>query len=733
MEDHRPSSATRERRLDPWLVAIVLLTAIGGALVVSRARDWSVMPDELIYTEFARSIVHSVLPIPAVQGHAVTVLQVLYPTLLAPLLAIMSMPTAYPWIAVMNACLMASAAIPAYLLAHYTTESRAAARWVALSCAITPWLLFAAKVLPDAAAYAACTWALYAIVRTAGARNRVLRADLLTLLAIFVAYLVRNQFLILLGIWAGTVVLAKVAAVLGSDGPRALPRALLKLLRERPLPIFTLVFAFLMVKFQPAWILGFYAPVGTVSNEVLPGESLPRELLNHANAIGIGVAALPLVLGLPWLLTALTRIGRRREVDTAILIVLASAVVIYVGSNFDMRFDPTERVIERYIFYLAPLWLTAMAAFFARPPKNLIAFALPALLGVLLLIATKPFGLDAELNRAINRAFSPTQLVLIEWQKVAGALHTSISGMIVVVSLIVCVFCWWAIDRARVSIARDACFSLLAVILLTGTIAIVPQSIREDHETAVRAFGPRTSDQKRWIELASDRQKYAVVYSRWSLYDGRLGDIARERKEFWRDAAFWNRGLSATYTPDRVIGGSTTPVPGVAYPLKIDWTSGRLTRGPGESAPNLLLSASDPRFAPQATAPVTRTKNFVLYPVAQKVQAAWYLRNLTASGWVPPNGATLRIWAPRGASGPTRMQVTLRVTTTNVRRPAAPLLPPAETPIRVKTVKRQTTYSWPISISPGQHVDFRLARGRANAHVDRVAVTPLQRASGLGR
>lgn len=708
------SNSTAPRfTFDPWLAAIVVLAAAGGALIVGKAQNWAVMPDELIYTELARSITHSGLPVPAFQGVYAPVYQVLFPTLLAPLLAVMNMPSAYPWIAALNACLIASAAIPTYLLANFCTENRVAARWAALCCVITPWLVFASKVLPDALAYATTTWAIYAIARTASGLPRALKGDLLALLAIAVAFLVRNQFLLLLGVWVGAVVLAQAASTLGSEGWRALPRRLIGLLRTRPVPIFTFLIVFALLRLKPTWVLGFYTAVSTTGSGALPNEGIVHELVNHAGVFALGVGALPVILGLPWLVSALGRIREPRQFNTAVVIILASCAVIYVGASFDMRFDPTERVIERYIFYLAPLWIVAMAALLTKPPKNLAAFALPAMVGVGIAIATNPYGLDTALNRLTNTAFSPTQITLIGWQSVAGAIGTSISGLIVVLALLICGFCWWCFARERMRLAMTACFVLLATVLLASTLTNVPRSVRAQNAAPVAVFGARDSAQKRWVELATAGQKYAIAYSRNSIVDRGFAGEMVEQKATWRDAVFWNRGLDAIYVPTGNDAIVSTPLPGASHPILPDWQTGVMPRAEADDSSYLLLAKNDPRFAPWTAGQPLAQADFALYRTGPgQRRAAWMIRGLTWAGWVPTTGATMRIWAPPAAKRPTTYVVSL-----HLRSPG----------------KHQRVVKRLIRVAGGGKTDFQVARGARPTHIDRVLVSALPGSPGMSR
>lgn len=713
------------RRLDPVLAAIVVLAGLGGGWLLFKSKNWGLMSDELLYSSMGRSIAHTIVPLPEIRGASTPVYQVLYPALIAPLVGPIPMPDAYPWLAVLNGWLFALAAIPAYLLASYATGSRGAARWVALCTVITPWLIFGSKVLPDASAYLIVTTSLYAIARTASGGERPLRGDLLTLLCVALAYFVRTQFLLLLGVWLGTVVLSCAATAPAGGGWRALTVRLLKLPLRRPVVFLTFGAVALIMLVKPIILLGLYVITaqGGAGGPVATG-GLPRELIHHLSVLGLGAGILPIVFGLPWLVTALTRVRSRAQNDAAIMIALATAVVIYVGANFDLRFDPGERVIERYIFYLGPLLFVAMAGFFAQPPKRVVVFAASALVAILLLGVTSPYGLDTKLNLLINSGFAPTQITFIAWQKVADAAGTSIFGLATVFSLIVCVFAWWAISSGRAALARNISFSIVAAVLLASTLYTVPKIVDLQNSLAAERFGHRTPSEKRWVDLAVHGDPVSILYSKQVDVTSNLKARGGASPADWWDVAFWNKSIASLYTGYAKTPLDVLPIPGRSYRLVPDWESGRVTRVASDRSSYLLMTTGNPNFAPQSSAQPIRRSLFTLYKPGRDIWAAWATRGLTLGGWVPPSGATLRVWAPRGADAPTSLRMTLIVGTTGKHADPTELKVSGARAVKiVRRGTRRASYSWTTTVQPGAHDDFGLERGKSRAHIDRISVT----------
>jgi hypothetical protein len=137
-------AAIRERRraLGPVDVPLALIVLAGFAFLAnhtSKVTEWLVMTDELQNARLAVEMGERLSPVPYMHGEYFGALSVLYPIVMAPLYALLDMPAAFEAVHILNAALMASAAIPAYMLAHSVTGSRPAARLVAALTVLVPW------------------------------------------------------------------------------------------------------------------------------------------------------------------------------------------------------------------------------------------------------------------------------------------------------------------------------------------------------------------------------------------------------------------------------------------------------------------------------------------------------------------------------------------------------------------------------------------------------------------
>src|ERR1041384_3392386 len=123
--------------------------AVLGALA-SHVRDWFVMTDELLYERLALSVVQGHSPFPRVHGVSISSIDQLYPLLLATVLGHGSIADAMHGAHLLNAIVMTSAAVPAFLLAQRLVGPLWAAV-AALFTVVVPWLAPGSVLLPDRA------------------------------------------------------------------------------------------------------------------------------------------------------------------------------------------------------------------------------------------------------------------------------------------------------------------------------------------------------------------------------------------------------------------------------------------------------------------------------------------------------------------------------------------------------------------------------------------------------
>ena len=165
-------------------------------MLTSSVVDWYVMTDELLYERLAISIGHLHSPIPHIHDEVIGNVNQLYPLLLWPLFNDRLVPGALHDAHVLNAFVMTSAGIPAFLLARSVTRSRLLASSVAVLSVCVPWMTLSSFLMTEVVAYPAFVWTvllLYRAVVRPSPRN-----DVLLLLALALATTARTQFAIFL-------------------------------------------------------------------------------------------------------------------------------------------------------------------------------------------------------------------------------------------------------------------------------------------------------------------------------------------------------------------------------------------------------------------------------------------------------------------------------------------------------------------------------------------------------
>ena len=155
-------------------VAAVLAAVVQVVIALDLPGPW-IVPDELIYSELAKSLGSGALP--AVRGEVTWGYGILYPLLIAPAWAVFDDPSrAYLAAKVVNSVLLGATAFPAYFLARKFVETRAAVAVAAFSVFV-PSMLYSGTLLTEVALYPVFVLALLGIasaIRRPTRRNQLL-------------------------------------------------------------------------------------------------------------------------------------------------------------------------------------------------------------------------------------------------------------------------------------------------------------------------------------------------------------------------------------------------------------------------------------------------------------------------------------------------------------------------------------------------------------------------------
>jgi hypothetical protein len=656
-------------------LAIAAVSAVLLGILCSRVSDWAVMTDELLYERLALSFADGAL-VPTLHGERVNTLTVLYPLLIAPVLAIVDLPDAVRVAHGLNGVLFGSASVPVFLLARELALTRLVAAASAVFAVALPWTVIGGFVMTEAAAYPAGLWALLAIQRALVVPSP--RRDLVALGAIGVATLARPQ-LVALG-------LALVVAAIAHEARFGRWRAHVVAFGAAAVGVLVLVVG-------GAGLLGSYAPAleqgGIVTWDIL------RSALVHLNVTAVALGIVPLVLGGGWALAALARPPGPERLAFAALVAIATIVLAVESASVVERFGLGLEVKDRYFFYVAPLLFLATACALDDRPRVVGVVAVGALFVLTVGLAdfAPVFGVNVDspassTNEAMTRFGNNVGLTPSELLAVAGGAAVAVL--------------FFAIPR----VPRKP----LAALVLGGLLAFVVAESAYTWDRLFASSGPsgrpltvRQSAQLSWIDGAVPSGSVAMVpYS--------VGQDWFPSAGTWWDVEFWNKRVDRAY----MLGGYFTYTPDT-FPrvrLQLDPRTG-LIAGP---APDYVARTTlDARFRP-AGAAAGVAPEFEVVDLEIPFRAAWMTLGLDPDGWTRSGRrAFLRVFPPAGA-----VVVTLSLSAPEVEQP----LRVTVGPITVELGPTETReIALELCVSQGGYDDVEITTSHVTT-VRAVAITP---------
>jgi hypothetical protein len=348
-----------------WLVAIVLAATVIEVLLTWSQHSIVLFPDELIYGELGRSLAASGdFAIRGVPAHSYPPL---YPTLLAPLYAAFDdLGHVHRAVLVVNALLMALAAVPTYLLARRVTQQSRALVAAALTVAV-PSLGYSRFVMTESLFYVlfvSTAYALFLVLEVPTLRRQV---ALMAVLA--AAGLTRFQAVAL----APAIVTAIVLVTL-ADGPGRRSR----LRRYWPIWAVLSAGASVLVAVQLFRGKGLLAPPPSYSglrHDYGAGD-VARWVVYHLADIDLYVGIVPFFFVA---LAMLHSFGRAVERRLRILVAVTFALTTWTLLSASAFASFAGYLEERYVFYVAPLFFVVFAAAAGRITRQTSWGALLAL------------------------------------------------------------------------------------------------------------------------------------------------------------------------------------------------------------------------------------------------------------------------------------------------------------------------------------------------------------------
>jgi len=609
-----------ERR-EAWLLSALVL--VGAGLLCAwtlKIDEWGIQTDSLLYSKLALSIWDTLSPLPVVHGEAYAQPTPTYPLLLAPLVGLFPMPAAFVAAHALNALLMASAAVPTYLLARTIGVSP---RWALLGGTLAiavPWVTFSYFLTTESLAYPVLVWAVLAI--HAAVVRGGMRADAVALAAIAVAVLTRTQFVVLAGVLPVAVLLQ---AILERPSPR-LREVVRGVLTQHGLLFGAVVGAVFVL--GVSIVFGAGSHVAGNYHSLLEGDlqviNTVRAVPDHLALLVVGASVVPFVVGAAWALDALFRGSPPRARAFAIVLGLTVLAILLITTAFN-RQQLGDLVHERYAFYVVPLVGVAFVAGLQQVgrlrPVSVVGGT------VLVLAALRVFP------EASDRAYS----YVAPWHQVVKGRAADIGSIVGVDDLgPLLPLCAIALAAAAVMLLsrRGPAWRRWGAVAL-GAVALVASGTQTAHVlnenlASVNAYAPRQGllvardiarGDRDWVDKAMpDGRRVAIV-------PGVVGDF-NETRWLWWDVESWNKSVARSY--DFSPAWRDTPFPDRA--MRADPATGHLSVEGESAVRHLLMPAQDRRMGVVGRTLALRPP-LRLVEAEEPVRAGWWVRGADRDGW----------------------------------------------------------------------------------------------------
>jgi hypothetical protein len=606
-----------------WIAAGLALSELTG-----RVRDWFDMTDELRYERLALSIARTHSLVPRIHGVEVKSFEQLYPLLIAPLFAHGPVPHDVVQAHVLNAWVMASACIPAYLLAHAVTRRRLWGYVVAVLSVCMPWIVYSTMLMTEVAAYPAFVWALLALYY-ATARPTV-KGDLVALVGLAVAIFARTEFLALVFVLPAAI----IAFEIGSADDQPFTQRVIAGLRSsvRGHRVLTIACGaavigaiVLTLARSLTTIVGVYGAYTHPITLVSPARIGP--IAAHVALYSLGFGVLPFLAGAAWLFANVFRVrGTREQHAFACVAAVTTAILFLVVTNFDVTQSGGFQVMDRYLLYLTPLILIGMCCAIdgiLRPRWSLLAVASVTVCG----FATGAF--PAWQRSGTLATDSPMSGLL---EQIVRRTHTLTEARVflaVATVVLTTLFLAGTIWLSRRALA--VAMTVFAVIALPAITAATFQHLFGAPSWSGRPLTAPDLAGYDWIDgdVGPNAQVSLVPYLISSDYF--------VSEQTFRDLEFWNKAV----VRDLQSASGAYAYTGIWFPktdLRINPETGVASVSP---TPWVLMSDKETRFALVGNVRYS-VGDLRLVEAPQPWRAQWVSFGLYGDGWTRP-GVTARI------------------------------------------------------------------------------------------
>ena len=336
-----------------WLVLLVGFSTLLRAGFAARVPTPWILPDELVYSELAKSIASGHRP--AVRGVPVFGWGEIYPTLIAPAWALIDDPVrTYHAALIVSAFVMSLAAVPAYLLARLFVSKRISFL-VAVMTVLVPSMAYTGVVMTENAFYPVFLLAVFLITRTVQQPSAGRQA--LSLLGLGLVAFTRIQGLALVGAYLLAIVIYALTGPREDTGRylrRFIPTAVLLLV----VPLVPVAASVVRGDGPFGWLGARSSTFAGFHAHEVPEwfVYLGADLILYVALVPLAASAIVAAHGLTPGATARARLFAAVAIPT-FAAMLGS--VSLVSASLDV--DGTENLNERYVFYVVPLLFIGLA------------------------------------------------------------------------------------------------------------------------------------------------------------------------------------------------------------------------------------------------------------------------------------------------------------------------------------------------------------------------------------
>jgi len=512
-----------------------LVVIVGASILVYSTlallthSPW-IVPDELIYSEMAKSLGSGDLP--AVRDETSFAYGIAYPLLISPGWALFdSTIYAFEFAKISNAIIMSTVAIPSYFLArNYVAKNLSIV--VSIFSVLVPSMMYTGTIMTEVVFYPLVICAVLAI--SLAIDEHSWRRQAMALFAIAIAFLVKPLAACLLVAYGASKAVSMVRARRGKPddaGRRLSPRSLFLLLTALSV-ICALIAA---LRFDPRRLLGAYSVV--LGNISLQG--IPEWFYLHVIELELYTGLIPFLATMLVIGRAFTSTGDEASKRFTILLLPVATSFLLAVAAYSSKplagavgyLGSTARLHERNLFFLTPLLFIGLAIWIEAGLPRLHLRQVVGLAFVALLPATLP--LDDLRQNAHFQA-----LALVPWSLVDQALDWVIPFVVFAIAATALLAVTKAGHAGRLWVATGA--------WLVAASAVTYGAFTVESKAARNAV---TSGRPDWIDRAVGRTSSVSVF--WREADAKGGVAPSEAdRQVWINE-FFNRSLDRVYTIGR--------------------------------------------------------------------------------------------------------------------------------------------------------------------------------------